>query len=186
MAEISYTLEQKFICTAKECEREFTSIDDWRIHVENYSFDAGHICLYDSCGEFISANSNKPLTLQSHRSHLYLKHHVEQCRTEELRKAFIDQNLCCVAEGRMWCSRRHGLLELGDRAVVYDHFQEHNRNGSQFKVPGQTKYSDTNRARKEVVERSAESANEGDYYVIDLARRGTIVWIPPAERKGVL
>ncbi|KAI3050160.1 hypothetical protein CBS147353_11646 [Aspergillus niger] len=179
---MSYTLEQKYMCTAKECMKEFTSIDDWRIHVEEYSFHAGRICLYDNCGEFLSASSNESL---AHRSHLYLKHHVEPCRTEELRKAFIDKNFCSAAEGRMWCSLCRELLELDNRAEVLDHFQGHIWDGSQFKIPGQTKYPDTKRARKEVVERSAESANEGDYYVIDLARRGTIVWIPPAERKGV-
>ncbi|KAI3045689.1 hypothetical protein CBS147353_11797 [Aspergillus niger] len=154
---MSYTLEQKYMCTAKECTKEFTCIDDWRIHVEDYFFDAGRICLYDSCGEFFPASSNESL---AHRSQLYLKHHVEPCRTEELRKAFIDKNLCSVAEGRMWCSLCREMLELDNRAGVLDHFQGHIWDGSQFKIPGQTKYSDTNRARQAEVEPSARSANE--------------------------
>ncbi|GKZ96831.1 hypothetical protein AnigIFM59636_011349 [Aspergillus niger] len=177
MAAMSYMPEQKYLCTAKECTKEFASIGDWRIHVEEYFFDAGSICLYDSCGEFIPANSNESL---AHRSHLYLKHHVEPCRTEELRKAFIDKNFCSAAEGRMWCSLCRELLELDNRAEVLDHFQGHIRDESQFKIPGQTRYPDTNRARQAEVEPSARSANEGKDDVVDLTGRGILVWIPPA------
>ncbi|RDH26612.1 hypothetical protein BDQ94DRAFT_164326 [Aspergillus welwitschiae] len=163
--------EQKYLCTAKECTKKFASIGDWRIHVEDYSFDAGRICLYDSCGLFIPASSNESL---AHGSHLYLKHHVEPCRTEELRKAFIDKNFCSAPEGRMWCSLCRKLLELDNRAEVLDHFQGHIRDGSQFKIPGQTKYPDTNRARQAEVEPSARSANEGKDDVVDLTGRGIL------------
>ncbi|KAL4893414.1 hypothetical protein BDV59DRAFT_207857 [Aspergillus ambiguus] len=180
MTDIEHPLEHKYMCTAEECTKQFTSIDDWRIHVEAYSFEPGHICLYDGCGEFVPTSSNESL---AHRSHLYLRHNVEPYRTEGLRKAFIDKNFCSVAEGRMWCSLCLELLELDNRAKVVDHFQQHVRDGFQFKIPGQTKYPDTNRASKAKVGTSKRSANEGEDDVIDLSRRGTVAWIGPQPRE---
>ncbi|PYH97846.1 hypothetical protein BO71DRAFT_102811 [Aspergillus ellipticus CBS 707.79] len=89
----------------------------------------------------LSTSSNESL---AHRSHLYLKHHVEPCHTEARGKEFIGKNFCSVAEGNMWCSLCRKLLKLGNRAEVLDHFQHHTREGSPIKIPGQTKYPDIN------------------------------------------
>lgn len=105
---------------------------------------------------------------------------LSRAARKELRKAFIDKNFCSAAEGRMWCALCRKLLELDNRAGVLDHFQGHIRDGSQFKIPGQTKYPDTNRPRQAEVEPSARSPNEGNDDVVDLTRRGILVWIPPA------
>ncbi|KAL5366505.1 hypothetical protein BJX96DRAFT_182645 [Aspergillus floccosus] len=171
MTEIRNPLEQKYMCTAEECAKEFTSIDDWRTHVEDYSFEKGHICLYDDCGELISTRSNESL---AHRSHLYIKHRVEPRYTEELAKSFIAKNFYSVGEGRIWCSQCRELLRLNNRAEVLDHFQRHIRGGSKIKIPGQTKYPAITRARKEEVGTPARSADEGADCVIDLSRRGTM------------
>ncbi|KAI2867530.1 hypothetical protein CBS63078_11180 [Aspergillus niger] len=171
MTDMKHPHEQKYMCTAKECTKKFTSIDDWRIHVGGYSFETGHICLYDGCGELISTRSNESL---AHRSHLYIKHRVEHCNLEELAKAFIATNFHSVEEGRIWCNTCRRILELNNRAEALHHFEQHIQHGFELKILGQTKYP--------VVEvgTSARSTTECEDDVIDLTRRGTMVWIAPA------
>ncbi|GLA55874.1 hypothetical protein AnigIFM63604_003093 [Aspergillus niger] len=177
MADMRNPQEQMYRCTAKECTKTFTSIDDWRSHVGEYSFENGHICLYDDCGELILSRSNEWL---AHRSHLYMKHNVKHWETDELAKSFIDNNFHSVEEGRIWCHTCRSMLGLNNRAEALHHFERHVRDGSQVEIPGQTKYANTNRVRKVEAGTAERPADEGESGVIDLSRRGTVAWIDPA------
>lgn len=177
MTDMRKPQEQTYMCTAKECTKTFTSIDDWRIHVGGYSFEKGHICLYNDCAELILTRPNESL---AHRSHLYMKHNVQHCETEELAKSFIDKNLYSVDEGRIWCPTCRSMLGLNNREEALHHFESHVRDGSQLEIPGQTKYPDTNRMTKAEAGASA-SSNEDEGNVIDLSQRGTVAWIDPTS-----
>ncbi|BCR99978.1 uncharacterized protein AKAW2_50320S [Aspergillus luchuensis] len=169
--------EQTFMCTAKECTKIFTSIDDWRMHVGEYSFEKGHICLYDDCGELIPT---APDELRAHQCHLYLDHKVNYNDTEELAESFIEKNFYSVEEGRIWCSACRRMLELDNREEALQHFERHVSDRSQIEIPGQTKYPKTDQMRKEMPGASARLANEGEGNVVDLSQRGTFAWIDSA------
>ncbi|KAL4888230.1 hypothetical protein BDV59DRAFT_211425 [Aspergillus ambiguus] len=173
---------QRYTCTASECPKVFQSIDEWRLHVNRYRFEKGHICLYKNCQKFIPIRPNISL---SHRSHLYLSHDVEPQWTEKKKRDSIDRNFCFGEEGKIWCSACQRCLELGNRANVLDHFERHILHGCTLKIPGQTNYPETSSQFSDVLSgQSASSTNdgndEGKIGAIDLSSRGTTYPTPIA------
>lgn len=177
MTEITPPLEQKYVCTANECTKEFTSIHDWRKHVEGYSFEKGLICLHNGCGELIRPSSNKS---RDYANHLYLKHNFEHSKAEEEAESLIGECDYSVEDGRIWCPACVSLWKLGNCEKALDHVERHVLDGLQIKILGQTRYPRTVQVREAEAGTSERAANEGDGDVIDLSRRGTVAWIGPA------
>ncbi|GES60300.1 hypothetical protein AKAW_10481 [Aspergillus terreus] len=137
MTEITYPLEQRYACTAKEYAKDFTSIDDWRKHVEGYSFEKGLICLHNDCGELIRPSSNKS---RDYANHLYLKHNVEYSEAEKEAESSIGECDYSVEDGMVWCPACRRMWKLGNCEKAVDHIERHVCDGLQIKIPGQTKY----------------------------------------------
>ncbi|KAB8213560.1 hypothetical protein BDV33DRAFT_184524 [Aspergillus novoparasiticus] len=173
MPEMELSPARPYRCTAKLCEGEFETINEWRHHVNGYCFQEGHICLYNNCTEFIPASSNESLT---HRSHLYLRHNIEPASTEKMKDEYIKKNYCSVERGQIWCSECREVLKLDNRGHAFEHIEGHVLCGITIKVPGQTTLlPEISGTMDERAPRLVE--DDG----LDLSQRGVIVWVSPAE-----
>ncbi|KAI2886531.1 hypothetical protein CBS63078_10936 [Aspergillus niger] len=169
---------QKFKCTARECSKIFESINDWRLHVNDYSFVKGYVCLYEDCGEFIPSCANE---WRTPHYHFYLRHHIEPPRIQEVTKLYISRSYSSIGEGRTWCSACWEPLELRTSADVLDHFELHIGHGIALEIPGQTKYPHLfGQASGEQITTIARPENEGKDDDIDLISRGVTVEMPPS------
>ncbi|KAF9885147.1 hypothetical protein FE257_000673 [Aspergillus nanangensis] len=178
MSETNRSPGQRFRCTSRECSQESESINDWRLHVNEYSFVKGHVCVYKRCGEFIPSCANES---RAHQYHLYLNHDIKPPRTDDAANIYINKNYSSVGEGMTWCYVCEKLLELHTSVDVLNHFELHIRLGSTLEIPGQTKYPHLFRqVSGERVVRSTGSGTETKDGGIDLSSRGVTVWMSPA------